>query len=49
VAPEQKTSKKFICAECKEVYVSPIPVLEVKHKCLKRVVAPAKRIGMVAQ
>ena len=44
-----KTSKRFVCVECGDVYVSPIPVVEVQHRCKKAMPPKAKRKGMLPE
>lgn len=46
---DRKTSKRFRCVECKELYVSPIPVLEVQHDCKTVPVPGKKRKGMLPE
>jgi len=43
----QKTAKAWKCEECGEKYNSPIPVLEVQHRCRKTPVPGKKRKGML--
>lgn len=45
----QKTSKKWRCAECGEVYLSPIPVFDAQHKCQKPMPPKFKRKGMLPE
>lgn len=43
------TAKRFKCAECGFVYVSPLPVAEVQHDCKRLPPAGTKRKGMLPE
>jgi hypothetical protein len=43
----QKTSKKWKCAECEFVYISPIPVSAVEHKCQATPIPGKRPKGML--
>jgi hypothetical protein len=45
----RKTSKRWVCAECGEKYVSPIPVSEVQHACKKTMPPKTQRKGMLPE
>jgi hypothetical protein len=42
-----KTAKKWKCAECEFVYISPIPVSAVEHKCHATPVPGKRAKGML--
>lgn len=46
---KDQTAKRWKCFECEEVYISPIPVYEVHHRCKKAMPPKAKRKGMLPQ
>lgn len=46
---ETQTAKRWKCAECGEKYTSPIPVLEVQHRCKKPPTPGKKRKGMLPE
>ena len=44
---KQETAKKWQCAECGFVYVSPIPASGVQHKCKTPPIPGKQRKGML--
>jgi hypothetical protein len=44
-----KTSKNWKCNECEFIYISPIPVLAVEHKCKTAPIPGVTRKGMLPQ
>jgi hypothetical protein len=45
----QKTAKRWKCAECAFLYISPIPVSAVEHKCQATPVPGKRAKGMLPE